>query len=136
MGSDQIGSPSPASLVHVTITPFLWWASQVWSAGSGHRQLPRCWQLSPYGLPCAPSLLGHGTQVTRTQNGLASSCLSPVPQKAYRMFLVSRGMKIAKKRPSAVAGRLSTVISRKAIKMKEENQKRRPDSTNRESQEC
>lgn len=51
------------------------------------------------------------------------------------MFLVSHGKKIAKKRPSAIARRLNTVISRKAIKMKAKNQKRRSDSKNRESQE-
>lgn len=73
--------------------------------------------------------------MTRKRTDLASSYLSPVPQKAYRMFLVSHGKKIAKKRPSAIAGRLNTVISRKAIKMKAENQKRRSDSKNRESQE-
>lgn len=121
--------------MRIAITPFLWWVSQMWSDSTRHCRLPQLRKLTLHGLSCALSLLEHGTQVKRKQTGLASSCLSPVPQRPFRTFLVSHGKKIAKKRPSEVAGRLNTVVRGKAIKMKEENQHRRSDSANRESQE-
>ena len=55
--------------------------------------------------------------------------------EAYRMFLVSRSMRIAKKRPSEVAGRLNTVISRKAMKLKKKI-KREGQTVQRVSREC
>lgn len=76
-----------------------------------------------------------GTQANKKQIGLASSCLSPMAQRAYKGdFYITWQENCQKETFSRASEGLNTVISRKAIKMEEEN-KKRPDSISRESQD-
>lgn len=119
------------------ITPVLWWASRLWSEDTEPGQFPQYRQLSPRSFPRALSLLEFVKQTPGKKKtdwtGLNLPLLN-AKEGLKKMFLVSHSKKIAKRRPSEESLRDNTVISGKAIKMEEENQKRRSDSTSRESQ--
>lgn len=118
-----MSAPRAQAALGDAVHTVVWWASLLWWEGSGYRQL--LWWIFLCDFPYVPSLLECGAWVKRKQTELAPSFLSPMPQTAYKDdFYITWQENCQEETFRRASKRLNTVISRKAIKMRKENQEK------------